>query len=141
VKLVRRLGVMVLLLGALGFVAAPAWADPTGSKNSLTFPASCNGTTVLLVVNSANGQGSGAQNNTTAPFAPAHVVDSNEVFHPTAFDLTFSFTPAGGSTFSFPDTSTMKNAKTPVTCKIDFSQTDSQGNTFAIAGTAAGFFS
>jgi hypothetical protein len=140
--LLRRILVAAVVVTVAAMLATTsALADPSGSKNSLTFPASCNGTAVILVVNSANGQGSGSQNQTTAPFAPAHVVGSNAIFHPTAFNLTFSFTPAGGTTFSFPDTATMRNARTPVTCTINFSQTDTAGNTFAINGTAAGYFS
>ena len=46
----------------------------------------------------------GAQDNNTAPFSPAHVVGTNEIFHPTAFDLTFTFTPPGGEPQSFVDT-------------------------------------
>jgi hypothetical protein len=90
-------------LGAAALLATAgvAHADPTGSKNSLTLPATCGGRTVILVVNSANGQGAGAQNNNTAPFAPAHVVGSNAVFHPTAFNLTFTFTAANGESNSF----------------------------------------
>jgi hypothetical protein len=95
----------------------------------------------LFVVNSANGQGSGAQNQNTAPFAPAHVVGSNAIFHPTVFDLTFSETPAGEPTESFTNTNSMRNPKTPVTCTIHYSQTDPAGDTFAINGTASGFFS
>jgi hypothetical protein len=140
-KFVKQSVVLVVVVAVFGVVAAVATADPTNPKNSFSFPATCNGVTVDFVVNSANGQGAGSQNNDTAPFAPAHVVGSNEVFHPTAFDLTFSFTPAGGPTESFLNTDAMRNAKTPVTCTIDYSQTDADGNTFAIDGTAWGFFS
>jgi hypothetical protein len=74
-------------------------------------------------VNSANGQGKGAQDQDTAPFAPAHVLGTNQVFHPTKFDLTFTST-SGGQTFSFVDTDTKRNAKTPTECSIDYSITD-----------------
>ena len=43
-------------------VAAPASADPTGAKDSFTFPAECTDGTVqdlVFVVKSANGNGSG----------------------------------------------------------------------------------
>ena|SRR5437870_5718539 len=91
---------------------------------------------------SANGRGRGAQDQTTAEFAPALVVGTNEVFHPTAFDLTFTFTPGDGSTpQSFTDTSSRKNQTGDVTCQIDASQTDDQGNTFSIVGSATGWIS
>jgi hypothetical protein len=139
-SLLRRTFALVAVASAALLAATSAFADPGGSKNSLTFPVSCNGVPVTFVVNSANGQGSGSQNQTTAPFAPAHVVGSNAIFHPTAFNLTFSFTPAGGPTFSSLDTATMRNPRTPVTCTINFSQTDTAGNTFALNGTASGYF-
>jgi hypothetical protein len=136
-----------LALVALAVAAGPASADPTNSKNSVTFPASCtDGTTVRdlqAVVNNANGKGQGTNNNPKgqALFAPAHIVGSNEVFHPTIFDLTFTFTPAGGgSSQSFHDTASRKNPRAPVSCSIDYSQTDPQGNMFSISGRVGGYF-
>jgi hypothetical protein len=136
-----RAAVLTAAGTALLVGAATASADPSGSKNATTLPATCGSATVMLVVNSANGQGVGAQDNNTAPFAPAHVVGSSAVFHPEAFDLLFSFTPAGGPTQSFLNTNARKNPQTPVTCTIHFSQTDPQGNTFALDGTVGGWFS
>jgi hypothetical protein len=131
-------------LGATALLATAgvAHADPTGSKNSLTLPATCGGHTVILVVNSANGQGAGAQTNNTAPFAPAHVVGSNAVFHPTAFNLTFTFTGADGESNSFLNQNTRKNADTSVECRINYTTPpDSDGNTFGLAGTVLGYYS
>lgn len=146
-RALRRVGVTTAAVAVVSMAASTAWAAPTGSKNSLSFPARCtNGTTVSdlqFVVNNANGQGQGTQNNPRgqANFAPAHVLGTHQVFHPTAFDLTFSFSPAGsGQTFSFLDTATRPNGPRPVTCTIDFSATESDG-TFSIVGTAAGYFS
>ena len=142
----RTLAVAGVVFVALALAASPASADPSNSKNSLTFPASCSdGTTVQdlqAVVNSANGKGQGTQNNPKgqAQFAPAHIVGSNAVFHPTIFDLTFTFTPAGGSPQSFHDTASRKNPRAPVSCSVDFSQTDEQGNTFSFSGTVGGYF-
>jgi hypothetical protein len=142
----RWLALAGLAVVALAVAASPASADPTNSKNSITFPASCtDGTTVRdlqVVVNNANGQGQGTQNNPKgqALFAPAHVVGSNEVFHPTIFDLTFTFTPAQGSPQSFQDTASRKNPRAPVSCSVDFSTTDQQGNTFSFRGTVRGYF-
>ena len=96
-----------------------------------------------MQVNNANGKGKGTQNNPKgqATFAPAHVVGSNAIFHPTKFDLTFTFTPVGGGTpQSFPNTAARPNRPAPVSCSIDFSSTDQQGNTFSIKGTVGGYF-
>jgi hypothetical protein len=131
-----------IILAVVGVVVAAAIsaqaaaADPTGSKNALVFPATCNGTPYTLVHNAANGQGSGQQNQNTAPFAPVHVVGSNAVFHPTMFDLTFTFS-FGGMTQSFLNTNTMKNPRTPVMCTIDYTTPD---GTFSLNGTVWGFF-
>jgi hypothetical protein len=127
----------------VGLVAAAgASADPTGSKNAFQAWATCdNGLSVPIVVNSANGQGSGSQNNTTAEWSPAHVLGSTVVFHPTVFDLTFSFTPAGGEPESFSQQDTRQPGKTQTMCELSGSQTDAAGDTFSIAGTVAGWLS
>jgi len=93
----RALMMVIGGMALVGLTAAGAVAAPTGAKNASEFPATCNGQTVLIVVNNANGQGQGAQigDKMEATFAPAHVVGSTEVFHPTQFDLTFSFTFSG----------------------------------------------
>ena len=135
----RTIFVVASVLAAVAW-AAPALADPTGSKNSFTFPVTCNGTAYTFVANSANGQGAGAHNQTTAPFAPAHVVGSNAIFHPTVFDLMFTFS-FGGMTQSFLDTNAMANPKTPVKCSVNFTQTFSDGGSLSLKGTAWGFFS
>src|SRR5438067_1522287 len=93
---IRHLLVGTALIVGSAVLASPAFADPTGSKNAFQINGMCSGNrTVQVVVNSANGKGQGAQNNTAnqAEFAPAHVIGTNEVFHPTAFDVTFTFTP------------------------------------------------
>lgn len=133
----------VLAAGLLGLVvAAGASADPTGSKNSFTAWARCdNGMSVPIVVNNANGQGAGSQNNITAEWAPAHVIGSTLVFHPTVFDLTFTFTPAGGSPESFLQQASRQPGKTQTTCSLTGSQTDPAGDTFSLSGTVAGWLS
>ncbi|HEY7268913.1 MAG TPA: hypothetical protein VH951_03720 [Dehalococcoidia bacterium] len=141
--MIRRL--CLAALGAAGIIALGAgavFADPSGSKNSFSFPATCDGQTVNFVINNANGQGAGAQDNDTAPFAPAHVDGTNQLFHPTVFDLTFTFTPPSGPSQSFTDTDAMKNPKTPVTCTINYTAPpDADGNVFSLSGTVQGFFS
>jgi len=129
-------------------VGAGVSADPSGAKNSFTFPASCsNGgeaTDFVAIVNSGNGQGQGTENNPRgqANFSPAHMAGSNLIFHPTQFELTFTFTPGDGSgPFTFDQTATMKNAKTESSCTIDYTTPpDQDGNTFGLQGTVLGFF-
>jgi hypothetical protein len=144
----KSLSALVCALATIGVTATSAVAAPTGAQKSFTFPASCtNGSTVTnlsFVVNSANGQGKGTQNNPKgqAVFAPAHVVDSRQIYHPTKFDLTFTFTPAVGPPQSFTTTATRKKARTPVKCTIDYTTPpDGQGNTFGLVGSVWGFFS
>jgi hypothetical protein len=138
-----RLAMSTLIVGAVALLlTAAASADPSGSKNSFSGTAVCtNGVAAPFVVNSANGQGSGAQNNNTAEWTPAHILGSNLVFHPSVFDLTFTFTPAGGSAQSFTNTDARANAPAPVTCTISGSQTDPAGDTFSLSGTVSGWFS
>lgn len=125
----RRLLVLVAS-GALAAVAiAPtAGADPTNAKNVLQLQAVCGTQTYTVVVN-GNGE-----------FAPAHFVGSTSVFIPTAFDLTFTFTPTGGSTMTEQDmshkTAPLKNT---ITCTIPFQSFLSPEGTFTIAGTVTGF--
>jgi len=138
----------MLLVSTNVLAATAAGADPSGAKNSLTFPVTCStGETVQdisVVVNSANGHGSGTENNPKgqANFTPGHVVGTNQVFHPTRFDLDFTFTvPGVGVVGSFTDTVTMRNAKTPTRCTIDATvQADTEGDLLTLSGTVWGFF-
>ena len=115
----------ILLVAALVQAAA---ADPSGAKNSFTFPARCDGQTVQFVVN-GNGE-----------FTPAHVVGSTAMFIPEIFDVTFQFTPPGGPTETETDTSSKHNVHGDlVTCGFDIAQTAPEG-TFRLFGTATGFF-
>ena len=122
----------VAALAALSIaVAAPiASADPTNSKNSQFVTAVCGGQQVQVVVN-GNGR-----------FTPAHFLDSTSVFVPTALDITFSFTPTGGTT----QTMTQDVAKTgshanEVTCDIPeaLNTFTSPDGTFTLSGTVTGF--
>lgn len=123
-------------------VTAVASADPTGSKNAFQAWARCNnGLSVPIVVNNANGQGSGSQDNNTAEWAPAHVVGSTLVFHPTVFNLTFTFTPVGGPPESFMQQDSRQAGKTQTTCSITGSQSDPAGDTFSLSGTVGGWLS
>jgi hypothetical protein len=126
----RRLLVLVVT-GALAAVAiAPsAGADPTNARNAQQLQAICDTQHVTVVVN-GNGE-----------FTPAHLTgDSTSVFIPTSFDVTFTFTPTGGSTETETDTSA-KTApiKDTITCEIPFQSFTSPFGTFTIAGFVTGF--
>jgi hypothetical protein len=128
---------------ALGILGGPALAAPTNAKNAFSGMAQCDsGQSYSFVVNNANGQGQGAQNNgqNQGEWAPAHL-SNGQVFHPTAFDLTFTFTPANGQSQSFTNTDARKNQTGNLTCQISGSQTDPQGNTFSLSGSVTGTIS
>jgi len=129
--MLRRGIIAVLVAAAVAVLAQTASADPTNAKNSLLVTANCGARQLSL---SVNGDGE---------FTAAHVIDSTAVFVPTAFDVTFSFTPTGGTTESETDTSAKRNqAKATVTCELpaDLNTFTSPEGTFTIAGTVTGFF-
>jgi hypothetical protein len=78
-----------------------------------------------FVVNNANGQGQGTNNNPKgqANWSPAHVTGSNwepETFH---------------------DSQVKPNGKTSSSCTIDYTAPpDDAGNTFGLKGTVLGYF-
>jgi hypothetical protein len=115
----------ILLLAALAQGAA---ADPSGAKNSLTFPADCGGQRVQFVVNGGG------------DFTPGHVVGSTAVFVLQSFNVTFEFTPTGGETESETAARSKRNPHGDlVTCSFDVTQ-DFPDGTFHFFGTATGFF-
>jgi len=127
----RRGITLMALVATLCFAAAhSAAADPVNAKNAGFFTATCGATQVMVVVN-----GNGV-------FTPAHVIGSTSVFVPTAFDLTFSFTPTGG----VPEIETETSAKAhqpgnAVTCELPAALntfTTPEG-TFTLSGTVTGF--
>jgi hypothetical protein len=129
--MLRRLIIAVV---SAAFVAATivsvAAADPGNAKNATQIHAVCGAQTINVVVN-GNGE-----------FTPAHVVGSTAVFIPTKFDITFTFTPTGGSAMSDHDTSSKKSPlKNTTTCTIPM-QTLFAGpeGTATIVGTVTGFF-
>lgn len=126
----RRL--IVLIVGgalAAALLAPTAGADPVNAKNSQQLQAVCGTQTVTVVVN-GNGE-----------FTPAHVLGSTAVFIPTAFHITFTFTPPGGSTLTETDTSAKAAPiRNTITCTIPFQSFSSPGGTFTLAGTVTGFF-
>ena len=135
-----------VVAGALAIAAPAASAAPTGAKNAFAGFAMCGEAgSFPFVVNNANGQGQGAQNNgqNQAEWAPAHLLNgSNGIFHPTAFNLTFTFTPAQGPPPPpFTNTDVRAHQTGDVTCQITGSQTDNEGNTFSLSGTVTGWIS
>ena len=135
--------VVVGITAAFGLIATPAGADPTGSKNATTGTANCGSAgSFQFVVNNSNGQGAGTNNNgNQAEFAPAHLSPGNGVFHPTVFDLTFTFIPVSGPSQSFTNTDSRKNQTGNVTCALSANQTDPAGDQFVLSGTVTGWIS
>jgi hypothetical protein len=127
----RRVILIALLAITVAVVAQTASADPLNAPKSDVFTAVC-GETQLMV--SVNGNGE---------FTPAHVIGSTAMFIPTAFDLTFSFTPTGGETESDTDTSAKAHQpKNAVTCELpaELNTFTSPEGTFTLSGTVTGFF-
>jgi hypothetical protein len=126
----RRFVMAVACLVFAGILVPAATADPINAKNATQINAICSGGPITVVVN-GNGE-----------FTPAHVVGSTSVFIPTAFNVTFTFTPTGGSPMSETDTSAKAaRIKNTVTCAIPL-QTLFSGpeGTGTIEGTVTGFF-
>ena len=130
--MLRRVTTVIALMAIVLAVFAQAGsADPVNAKKSQVFVANCGGSPNFTV--SVNGSGA---------FTPAHVIGSTAVFIPTAFNLTATFTPIGGSPQS--EAITAAKAHQPssaVTCNLPEGRTPSRaGRTFTISGTVTGFF-
>lgn len=127
----RRLLIAAACLAAAAVLVPAAVADPINAKTAIHVTANCSGQTVMVVV---NGDGT---------FTPAHVIDSTSVFIPTAFDLTFTFTPSGGGSPSVETETSAKAAPiaNTVTCTLPL-QTLFSGpeGTATLQGTVTGFF-
>jgi hypothetical protein len=129
--MLRRIMLIAVLAIVSAFFAQTASADPLNAKNVLIVTANCGTSQLMLAVN-GNGE-----------FQAAHVIGKTSVFIPTAFDLTFSFTPTGGTTES--DTDTSAKAHQPsnaVTCELPaaLNTFPSPEGTFTLSGTVTGFF-
>jgi len=112
-----------------GAVLIPsAGADPIHAKNAMRIQAMC-GTKTLSVVTNGNGV-----------FTPAHIIGSTAVFVPISFNLTFTFTPNGGTTTTDHNTAA-KSAplRNTMTCTIPFQSFPSPQGTFTIQGSVTGF--
>ena len=129
--MLRRVPLIAVLAIVFAVFAQTASADPLNAKNSLLVRANCGGSQLMLSVN-GNGE-----------FTAAHVLGNTSVFVPTAFDLTFSFTPTGGTTESETDTSAkMHQPGNAVTCQVPaaLNTFTSPDGTFTLSGDVTGFF-
>jgi hypothetical protein len=64
---------------------------------------------------------------------------SNASFHPTAFDLVFTFTVTGGPSFTSYETASRPNGSRAISCTIHPTQSQPDG-TFTLDGTVLGWF-
>jgi hypothetical protein len=120
----RWVATAAMVLALLGVTMAPAHADPTNAPNSLTFPITCGGTTYTVVGVPGQGQ-----------WTPALVTDSNQVFIPFAFDITFTDLTTG-ETFSFAVSKQAGNHLTTMSCSFNVTTTDPEtGDLIRISGT------
>jgi hypothetical protein len=129
--MLRRVILIALFAIVFAAFAQSASADPLNAKNSIVVTANCGSTQLRAVVN-GNGE-----------FTPAHVIGSTAVFIPTAFNLTFSFTPTGGTKQSETDTSAKAHQPSnAVTCQLPaaLNTFTSPEGTFTLSGTVTGFF-
>ena len=124
----RWLAIAAMLLGLVGVLAAPAYADPTNAPNSLTFPITCGDTTYIAVGVPGQGQ-----------WTPALATDSNTVLIPFAFDVTFTDLVTG-ETFRNVVSKEAANHLPVVDCTFSIETIDPEtGHEVRIEGTAAGF--
>jgi hypothetical protein len=128
-----RLTFLITLVAVMAVVAVQAAsADPINAHKGDVFVVTCPGMPDFSVAVNGNGE-----------FTPAHVIGSTAVFIPTAFDLTFSFTPTGGTTMSETDTAAKNNQSgNLVTCHLDAAKNTFTGpeGTFSLSGDVTGFF-
>jgi hypothetical protein len=115
---------------AFAVAASAASADPTNAPKGGLIHANCSGQDVIVAVN-GNGE-----------FTPAHNLADTSVFIPTALDITFTFTPPGGSPQPETDTSAKKAPiRNTITCTVPL-QTVFSGpqGTATIEGEVTGFW-
>jgi hypothetical protein len=125
----RWVAIAAILLGLLGVLAAPAYADPTNAPNSLTFDITCGDTTYTVVGVPGQGQ-----------WTPALVTDSNQVLVPTSFDITFVDLTTG-ETFSVDVSKQAGNHLATQSCSFDVTASDpATGEMFRVFGDVEVFF-
>jgi hypothetical protein len=125
----RWVAIAAILLGLLGVLAAPAYADPTNAPNSLSFDITCGDTTYIVVGVPGQGQ-----------WTPALVTDSNQVLVPTSFDITFVDLTTG-ETFSVDVSKQAGNHLATQSCSFDVTASDpATGEMFRVFGDVEVFF-
>ena len=125
----RWVAIAAILLGLLGVLAAPAYADPTNAPNSLSFEITCGDTTYTVVGVPGQGQ-----------WTPALVTDSNQVLVPTSFDITFVDLTTG-ETFSVDVSKEAGNHLATQSCSFDVTASDPEtGESFRVFGDVEVFF-
>jgi hypothetical protein len=129
--MLKRLALVTTLCVVAAVSAGSASADVSTTKNATIVTLVCDGQQ-YQVATIGNGV-----------FTPGHIIGDTGVFVPTAFNLTFSFTPTGGPTFT--ETNTSAKARQPanaVTCDIpvELNTFTSDEGTFTFSGTVTGFF-
>ena len=118
-----------ILLGLLGVLAAPAYADPTNAPNSLSFDITCGETTYSVVGVPGQGQ-----------WTPALVTNSNQVLIPVSFDITFTDLTTG-ETFSVDVSKEAGNHLPTQSCSFSVTDTDPEtGHLVSIEGDVEVFF-
>ena len=131
--MLRRIALAAAVAVLAATAVQTAAADPVNAKDAGFFTAVCGSTQVPVVVN-GNGD-----------FTPAHDLNSTAVFVPTSIDLTFAFTPTGGSTqtehFVGSKPNVPKNGKI-VTCSLPAGLNTITGpdGTLVASGTVTGFY-
>ena len=112
-----------MLLALLGVSMAPAHADPTKVPNPFTFEITCGDTTYTVV--GVPGQGA---------WTPALVTDSNQVFIPFSFDITFTDLTTG-ETMTFAVSKEAGNHVATQTCSFTITDTDPEtGHLVSVVG-------
>jgi hypothetical protein len=120
----RWAAIAAMLLALLGVAMAPAYADPTNTPNAFTFPVTCGGTTYTVV--GVPGQGA---------WTPALVTDSNQVFIPFSFNITFTDLVTH-ETFTFAVSKEAGNHLATQSCSFSVTDTDPEtGHLVSIEGT------
>ena len=129
----RRTMLSTLAAASVLLLAAPAaTADPVNAKNALVLTVNCpTSPQPLSVVVNGNGE-----------WSPGHILGSTAVFIPQSLNLTFSFTPTGGTTQTDTEVASKPHEHGDlVTCTIPAGPNTftSPEGTFSISGTVTGF--
>ena len=121
--------IAAMLIGLLGVLAAPAYADPTNAPNSIQFEITCGDATYTVV--GVPGVGN---------WPAVLVTDSNQVLVLTSSDVTFTDLTTG-ETFTLEDSKEAGNHLATQSCSFSLTDTDPEtGHLVRIEGTVEVFF-